>query len=161
MIRADIDQRPGMTTKPFWETKSLADLNRREWESLCDGCGRCCLRKLEDPDSGQIAYTDVACRLLDTGSCRCRNYDRRTELVADCVRLRPGDREQLEWMPSTCAYRLLDAGKPLPDWHPLISGSDRSVHEAGISVRERCVSEEFVHEDEIEFRIVDWISTSV
>ncbi|HEY5666635.1 MAG TPA: YcgN family cysteine cluster protein [Gammaproteobacteria bacterium] len=148
-----------MTTKPFWQARSLAELSEREWESLCDGCGLCCLRKLEAPDSGQIAYTDVACHLLDCDSCRCRNYEKRTELVADCVKLRPGDREQLSWMPSTCAYRLLDAGKPLPEWHPLISGTTQSVRDAGISVSGRCVSEEFVHEDEIEFRIVDWVTT--
>ena len=118
-----------MTTKPFWQARSLAELS------------------------------DVACHLLDCDSCRCRNYEKRTELVADCVKLRPGDREQLSWMPSTCAYRLLDAGKPLPEWHPLISGTTQSVRDAGISVSGRCVSEEFVHEDEIEFRIVDWVTT--
>ena len=145
--------------KPFWQTKSLTEMSEREWESLCDGCGLCCLRKLEDPASGQIAYTDVACHLLDSASCRCRRYDKRTELVADCVRLKAGDREQLRWMPSTCAYRLLDEGKPLPEWHPLITGSARSVRDAGISVAGRCVSEEYVHEDEIELRGVDWVAT--
>ncbi|MGD8341883.1 MAG: YcgN family cysteine cluster protein [Gammaproteobacteria bacterium] len=149
-----------MTTKPFWQTRSLAELSEKEWESLCDGCGRCCLRKLEDADSGSIAYTDVSCRLFDSESCRCRDYQHRTELVADCVKLRPGDREQLKWMPSTCAYRLLDAGKPLPDWHPLVSGTQQSVRDAGIAVARRCVSEEFVHEDEIEFRIIDWVAAS-
>lgn len=146
--------------KPFWETKTLAELNRDEWESLCDGCGRCCLRKLEDVDTGEVAYTDIACRLLDCESCRCRNYPERLDLVEDCVALTPDDTSQLEWMPSTCAYRLLDAGKPLPDWHPLISGSPTSVHEAGISVRGRVVSEEFVHEDDADARIVDWIRTA-
>lgn len=148
-----------MTNRPFWETKSLSELSEREWESLCDGCGLCCLRKLEDPDSGRVAYTDVACHLLDSDCCRCQRYEKRTALVADCVKLRPGDREQLRWMPSTCAYRLLDAGEPLPEWHPLITGSDQSVRDAGISVRGRCTSEEFVHEEEIEFRIVDWVAT--
>jgi uncharacterized cysteine cluster protein YcgN (CxxCxxCC family) len=158
-MEKELHYRAQMTTKPFWQARSLAELSEREWESLCDGCGLCCLRKLEAPDSGQIAYTDVACHLLDCDSCRCRNYEKRTELVADCVKLRPGDREQLSWMPSTCAYRLLDAGKPLPEWHPLISGTTQSVRDAGISVSGRCVSEEFVHEDEIEFRIVDWVTT--
>jgi hypothetical protein len=147
-----------MATKPFWETKSLDELNVDEWESLCDGCGRCCLRKFEDADSGAIAYTQVSCWLLDCDSCRCRNYPERLSLVSDCIGLKPADREQLKWMPSTCAYRLVDAGKPLPQWHPLVSGSDQSVHAAGISVRGRCVSEAFVHEDEIESLIVDWIS---
>lgn len=149
-----------MTTKPFWETKSLTQLSQEEWESLCDGCGRCCLRKLEDPGSGEISYTDVACRLLDSDNCRCRDYERRLDIVKDCVSLQPRNHEQLDWMPSTCAYRLLNAGKPLADWHPLVSGSCQSVHAAGISVRERSVSEEFVHEDEIELRIVDWVSVA-
>lgn len=149
-----------MTTKRFWETKTLAEMNADEWESLCDGCGRCCLRKLEDEDTGAIAYTDAACRLLDRTTCRCGDYQRRLDLVDDCIGLTPNDLDQLRWMPSTCAYRLIGEGKPLHDWHPLISGSDRSVHAAGISVRGRCVSEENVHEDELELRIVDWIATA-
>jgi uncharacterized cysteine cluster protein YcgN (CxxCxxCC family) len=144
--------------KPFWERKSLDEMTQREWESLCDGCGRCCLRKLEDEDTGEIAYTDVACRLLDRTSCRCTRYAQRTTLVDDCVALTPDDRLTLGWMPSTCAYRLLDEGKPLPDWHPLVSGSAESVHTAGISVRGRCLSEADVHEDEIPERLIDWIS---
>jgi hypothetical protein len=147
-----------MANRPFWEAKALDELSEAEWELLCDGCGRCCLHKLEDPDSGEIAYTQVSCRLLNTESCRCSSYGQRLDLVPDCVKLRPGDKEQLKWMPTTCAYRLIDAGKPLPEWHPLISGSDRSVHDAGISVRGRCVSEAFVHKDEVESLIVDWIS---
>lgn len=148
-----------MATKPFWERKTLAELDPVEWESLCDGCGRCCLRKLEDEDTGEIAYTDVACRLLDCKSCRCRDYPHRQERVADCIALSPRDLAPLAWMPSTCAYRLLDEGKPLPDWHPLISGTPASVHAAGISVRGRCTSEDHVHEDEIEHRLASWIRT--
>jgi uncharacterized cysteine cluster protein YcgN (CxxCxxCC family) len=148
-----------MAAKPFWERMALAELSDQEWESLCDGCGRCCLRKLEDPATGAVAYTDVSCRLLDCDSCRCRDYEHRTERVPDCVRLRPGDREQLKWMPSTCAYRLLDAGESLPEWHPLVTGRDRSVKDAGISVSGHCVSEEFIHEEEIELRIIDWVTT--
>lgn len=149
-----------MTTKPFWELKSLAEMSMDEWESLCDGCGRCCLRKLEDEATGEVAYTDVACRLLDVKTCRCRNYSKRQTLVDDCVSLKPGDTSPLRWMPTTCAYRLLDEGKPLPDWHPLRSGSRHSVHAAGISVRGRCTSEEHVHEEEVETRIIGWISVA-
>jgi uncharacterized protein len=148
-----------MATKPFWQRKTLAELDPQEWESLCDGCGRCCLRKLEDEDTGEIAYTDVACRLLDGETCRCRDYPHRQERVADCIALSPRDLAPLAWMPSTCAYRLLDEGKPLPDWHPLVSGTPASVHAAGISVRGRCTSEEYVHEDEIEHRLAAWIRT--
>jgi hypothetical protein len=146
-----------MATKPFWETKTLAELSVDEWESLCDGCGRCCLRKLEDEETGEVAYTDVACRLLDCETCRCRRYGERLSLVDDCIGLTPGDEAQLAWMPSTCAYRLVAAGKPLPDWHPLVSGCAETVHAAGISVRGRCTSELHVHEDEIESRIVGWV----
>jgi uncharacterized cysteine cluster protein YcgN (CxxCxxCC family) len=143
----------------FWESKRLEELSPDEWEAVCDGCGLCCLHKFQDTDSDEVAYTDVACRLLDCDSCRCQNYASRTELVADCVSLKPGDREQLKWMPSTCAYRLLDQGQPLPEWHYLVSGDRQSVHVAGISIRGRAVSETFVHEEEIETRIVSWVST--
>jgi hypothetical protein len=144
--------------RPFWETKTLREMTRAEWESLCDGCGLCCLRKLEDADTGLVVYTDVACRLLDTGSCRCTRYARRLDLVDDCVGLTPDRLDQLQWIPTTCAYRLIDSGQALPNWHPLVSGTPRSVHEAGISARGRCTSEQFVHEDEVETRIVDWAS---
>ncbi|OYX75798.1 MAG: hypothetical protein B7Y95_00690 [Rhizobiales bacterium 32-66-11] len=120
---------------PFWRAKSLAHMNPTEWESLCDGCGRCCLVKLEDEDSGDIAYTDVVCRLFETHSCHCSDYPNRQEQVSDCVRLTPEAVAELSWLPPTCAYRLLDEGKDLPWWHPLVSGSAETVHEAGISVR--------------------------
>ena len=111
-----------------------------EWESLCDGCGRCCLNKLEDIDTGRIEWTDVACRLLDGESCRCRNYKRR-RLVPDCVQLTPESVRALSWLPPTCAYRLVEEGRDLYWWHPLVSGDPESVHDAGISVRARTVSE--------------------
>ncbi|UJX47003.1 YcgN family cysteine cluster protein [Xanthobacter sp. YC-JY1] len=121
----------------FWRTKTLAAMTGAEWESLCDGCGRCCLVKLEDEDSGAIAYTDVACRLFDAGSCRCSDYPNRSEIVADCVRLTPEAVESIGWLPPTCAYRLVREGKDLPFWHPLVSGTRDTVVSAGISVHGR------------------------
>lgn len=129
------------TALPFWKRKALADMTREEWESLCDGCARCCLAKLEDEDTGDIAYTNVACRLLDDETCRCTKYAARSRFVPDCVTLTPENVGQLRWMPSTCAYRLLAEGKDLPVWHPLVTGDPDSVHLAGISVRGRVVSE--------------------
>ena len=140
----------------FWKTKSLSEMSTAEWESLCDGCAQCCLAKVEDIDTGSVHYTDVVCRYLDTEKCRCTAYSKRTTLVPDCVKLTPDNLGQLNWMPATCAYRLLSEGQPLPDWHPLVSGSDASVHEAGVSVRGHCISEEFVHEDDLVQRIIDW-----
>jgi uncharacterized protein len=145
-----------MAAAPFWRTKSLAEMSRTEWESLCDGCGRCCLLKLEDDESGEVAYTDVACRLLDLDTCRCTRYGARRELVPDCVVLGPERLGDLGWMPSTCAYRLLWEGKDLPWWHPLVSGSRRTVHAAGISVRHRVLSEDEVAAEDLEERIVTW-----
>lgn len=145
-----------MTDQPFWRRKALADMTRDEWESLCDGCGRCCLIKLEDADNGDIFYTDVTCRLLDHGSCRCTSYALRSTLVPDCVSLDPANVHELGWMPSTCAYRLLAEGKDLPPWHPLVTGNPDSVHDAGISVRGKVLSEEGVAEDDLVERMVDW-----
>lgn len=122
---------------PFWRTKTLATMTVEEWESLCDGCGRCCLVKLEDEDTGAIAYTDVACRLFDAGSCRCNDYPNRSDIVADCVRLTPEAVESIGWLPPTCAYRLVREGKDLPFWHPLVSGTPDTVVSAGISVKGR------------------------
>ena len=127
-------------TQPYWE-KPLDQLNREEWESLCDGCGKCCLHKLEDEATGKVFGTNVACKLLDRESCRCSNYKGRKAFVPDCVRLTARLVPELPWLPSTCAYRLRSEGKPLPDWHHLISGSRETVHEAGISVRGWTVSE--------------------
>ena len=141
----------------FWERKTLAELDATEWESLCDGCGRCCLLKLEDADSGEIAYTRIACRLLDIPRCRCRDYQHRQRRVPDCLVLDPVAVLATGWLPDTCAYRLRAEGKPLHDWHPLISGNPDSVHAAGISVRDRVVSEEFVHPDALADHIVRWV----
>lgn len=143
--------------RPFWETKSLAEMTAAEWESLCDGCGKCCMAKLIDEDTDEIHYTTVACRLFDAAACRCTDYDNRSAQVPDCVRLTPGNVGQLSWLPSTCAYRLIDEGKQLFDWHPLISGDPMSVHEAGISVFGRVTAREqdMTHDGEYLDHLVD------
>jgi hypothetical protein len=138
----------------FWREKSLQDLTPAEWESLCDGCGRCCLEKLEDIDTGEISYTNVACTLLDQETCGCSNYAERFRYMPDCMPLSPTNIHELKWMPSTCAYRLLAEGKDLPAWHPLVSGTRETVFSAGIAVRGRCLAH---HEaGDLEDHIVDW-----
>jgi uncharacterized cysteine cluster protein YcgN (CxxCxxCC family) len=138
---------------PFWETKTLDEMSRAEWESLCDGCGKCCLHKLEDEDTGELLPTNVACKLLDRRSGQCTDYKRRKIFVPECVRLTPKLLRELDWLPSTCAYRLLDEGRKLEDWHPLISGDPESVHRAGVSVRGWTVSE--VDAGDLEHHLVE------
>ena len=136
----------------FWE-EPIDSLNREEWEALCDGCGKCCLHKIEDEESGAFHATNVACRLLDRTSCRCSNYKLRRVFVPDCVRLDAKRMREIDWLPSTCAYRLRGEGKPLPDWHYLVSGSRETVHEAGISVRGWTISED--QAGDLEHHLVD------
>lgn len=139
---------------PFWQRKSLTEMTGPEWESLCDGCGKCCLNKLEHEDTGEILYTNAACRLLDLDTCRCTSYEDRQRFVPDCRCLTPQNVGKIPWLPSTCAYRLLAEGKTLPWWHPLVSGTTDTVIEAGISVFGRVVSERDV--EDMEDYIVDW-----
>ena len=148
-----------MDQVPFWQRKSLSEMTTAEWESLCDGCGRCCLIKLEDPDDGEIVHTDVACHLLDLKTCRCGDYANRKARVPDCVQLSPENVAGLNFMPPSCAYRRLAEGRDLAWWHPLVSGDPNTVHAAGISVRGRVVSEQRVADADLENHIVDWPET--
>ena len=142
--------------EPFWRRLELEEMSPAQWEALCDGCARCCLMKLEDIDTGEIDWTNIACRLLDHGTCRCKDYEHRSESVSDCVRLDVEAARSLTWLPPTCAYRLRAEGRPLFDWHPLVSGAPETVHEAGISVRGRIVAEDDVAPDDLEDHVVDW-----
>lgn len=143
-----------MSVKAFWQIKSLDEMTSVEWESLCDGCARCCLHKLQDEDSGEVWYTDVHCRYLDSGCCKCQVYQDRNDKVPTCVWLTADQARTFKWLPDTCAYRLLAEGKSLPDWHPLVSGDSESVHRAGISLRGKGVSEVDVSEDDWEEHII-------
>lgn len=145
-----------MTSDPFWKTTSLDEMTQDQWESLCDGCARCCLIKLEDEDTLELAYTEVVCKLLDLGACQCTKYSERNRLVPDCIELTPDKIKDLQWMPTTCAYRVLAEGRELAWWHPLVSGDPESVHQAGISVRNRAVPETQVSFDDLEDHIVTW-----
>jgi hypothetical protein len=141
----------------WWQDKSLGELNDTQWEALCDGCAKCCLHKLEDEDSGEVFYTKVRCRYLDEQTCRCSDYAHRSVLVPHCIQLRAEDVHALDWLPSTCAYRLRANGRPLPQWHPLVSGDADTVHRAGVSIRGRAISDEYVHPDGFDEHIVKWV----
>lgn len=143
--------------EPFWKTKSLAEMTEVEWESLCDGCGKCCLAKLEDADTGAIHWTSIGCRLFDEASCRCSDYERRQEKVSDCVRLTPDNVANIAWLPETCAYRLVAEGRDLAWWHPLVSGDSETVHEAEVSMRGRLsgVETDMASEDDYLEHVLD------
>lgn len=143
-----------MSAQPFWETTSLKDMNRQQWESLCDGCALCCLHKLEDEDTEEVYYTDVHCRYLNTANCGCTVYQDRQEKVPNCVWLTPDQASEFHWLPMSCAYRVLAEGRKLADWHPLISGDKHSVHKAGISIKGKGVPDDQVNEDDWEDHII-------
>lgn len=140
--------KPFPQTRPFWETKTLEQMTVREWESLCDGCGLCCLVRFEDEETGEIIPTRVHCRLFDAEACRCSDYANRKVHVPECIKLTPHNIEGLEWMPPSCAYRRLHEGKTLPHWHPLITGDPESVHRAGVGVRGQTFSEDLLGDPE-------------
>jgi len=143
-------------TKPFWKTKTLREMSTDEWESLCDGCGKCCLLRMEDADTAAVYVTDIRCKLLDAGTCRCKHYETRKEYVPDCVQLTPDNVSKLHWVPRTCAYRLLSEGKDLPDYHHLITGDRNTIHDVGMSVKDATVHELDVHPDEHPHHITIW-----
>lgn len=145
-----------MASRPFWETKSLKEMTPREWESLCDGCGLCCLIRFEDEDTGEIIPTRVHCRLFDSESCACSNYADRKRHVPDCIKLTPQNVSTLQWMPLSCAYRRVNEGRGLADWHPLISGDPESVHRAGVSIRGETVSEETLEDSDDAIQYAAW-----
>lgn len=145
-----------MINSPFWKQKTLHQMTRDEWESLCDGCGKCCLNKLEDWDTGDIVWTNIGCELLNCDTCRCGDYSNRFEKVPDCIELTPDKIETIGWLPPTCAYRLIAEGNDLYWWHPLVSGDPETVHQAGISVRGRAVRDTGIPPEKYEDYLVDW-----
>ncbi len=149
-----------MARKPFWEAKRLDQMTPAEWESLCDGCGLCCLVRFEDEITGEITPTRVHCRLFDAELCRCTDYAQRKAKVPDCIKLTPGNIDQLVWMPKSCAYRRLSEGRGLAWWHPLVSGDPETVHAAGVSIRSQTISETVLGdpEDAIEFEAPDLLA---
>lgn len=139
---------------PFWKTKTLGEMSQAEWESLCDGCGRCCLHKLRYEETNALGFTNVACRLLDSTSCQCRKYATRREHVPDCVSLTAAGLDEIDWLPPSCAYRRIKEGRGLAWWHPLVSGDPETVHSSGVSVRGRFVDERYA--GPLEHHIVEW-----
>ena len=152
---SDPIDRSGLAPR-YWERKQMSQMSPREWEALCDGCGKCCMNKLEDEDTGEVVLTRVACRLFDDDTCRCSQYEIRHQFVPECIVMRPDTIENhLYWLPQTCAYRLVHEGRPLYDWHPLISGRAETVHHAGVSMRDRTVPEFEIAEEDWEDHLIE------
>ena len=145
-----------MANQKFWKTKKLSELNHDEWESLCDNCGKCCVIKLINEKTNELFYTNVSCHLLDTNCCKCKDYENRKKLVPDCVKLTPKNLNQLDWMPNTCAYKLIHEGKELPDWHPLIQKTSKDINMENYSVAKRVISEKDINMEKITDYIFDW-----
>jgi uncharacterized protein len=145
-----------MEEQPFWKQKTLNEMTNAEWESICDGCGLCCLNKLEEWESGDIYFTSIRCKLLDSESCQCSSYPNRWDFVPDCVQLTKQNVDEIPWLPPTCGYRLLNEGRDLYWWHPLVSGDRETVHLAGISARGRTIDETGIDVDDYENYVVDW-----
>ena len=143
-----------MSTEQFWQHKKLEEMTDAEWESLCDGCGKCCLNKIIDDDTEELFFTNVACSQLNTKTCGCNNYEKRFKLVPDCFKVTLKNRDSFGWLPASCAYRLLDEGKALPSWHPLLTGSKSAMHKAGQSVRNKVISES--QAGDLEDHVVYW-----
>jgi uncharacterized cysteine cluster protein YcgN (CxxCxxCC family) len=141
--------------KDFWKNKTLAEMSLEEWEALCDGCGICCLFKVEDEDSGEVRLTNVACRFLDLDTCICQLYDQRMSAMPTCIKLSPSKVQNLTWLPDTCTYHLIMNGKPLPEWHPLVSGDPRSIHHAGISVLGKVIRESSANMNKLEEYVIE------
>jgi uncharacterized cysteine cluster protein YcgN (CxxCxxCC family) len=141
-------------TAPFWQTKTLDEMTTEEWESLCDGCGRCCLHKMRDEDTQALTFTNVGCRLLDTATCRCSDYDNRFAQVPDCIQLTPAILREVDWLPPSCAYRRIEEGRGLPPWHPLRSGTNRTVVTSGASAGGRIINERDA--GMLEDHVTDW-----
>jgi uncharacterized cysteine cluster protein YcgN (CxxCxxCC family) len=140
----------------FWRTKSFEEMSHEEWESICDGCAKCCLIKFRETGTGGVRYTNVACKLLDLSTCRCKDYEHRLSKVPECIQLTPEFARQVDWLPKTCAYRLIAEGKELPWWHPLRSGDPSSTLKSGSSVFGKVISEDEVDDNDLEDMIVDW-----
>ena len=160
-IESKENQKPGRCQlypgeAPFWKQKSLREMNRREWELLCDGCGKCCLYKIRDKKTGEVQYTNVCCRLLCRETCRCNSYENRYYLVPTCMILTPSRVEEFCWLPRSCAYRLLAQGIGLPWWHHLVSGDPDLIHRLGLSIKDKAVSEDFIHPLQLRHHLVQW-----